>query len=76
MSGEPKPILSAHCMFTNLSQVSLCLLSRRLLVFQPIPNRALEVLRKGGAEKPSGSSSAKQLVGGETCTRAPLRVHG
>ena len=60
----------------DVSQVSPSLVSHRLFVFQPIPNRALDVLRKGCFEEPSRSSSMKKLVGGETRRRAPLRVHG
>ena len=37
--------------------VNPTLVSHRLLVFQPIPNGALEVLRKGGFDEPSRSSS-------------------
>ena len=74
--GSPYAISLAQSTFTDMSQVSPSLVSHRLLVFQPIPNGALEVLRKGGFEEPSRSSSMKQLVGGLTCKTAPLRVHG
>ena len=74
--GSPQAILSAQFRFTDMSQVSPSLVSHRLLVFQPIPDGALEVLRKGGFEEPSRSSSMKQLVGRETCRRVALRVHG
>ena len=72
---SPKVISSAQFMFTDMSQVSPSLVSHGLLVFQQILHRALEVLRKGGFEEPSGLSSMEQLVGGETRRRAPLRVH-
>ena len=71
IGGAPAAISSAHFRFTDVSQVSLSLLGHRLLVFQPIPNGALEVLRKAGFEEPSRSPSMKQLVGGETRRRAP-----
>ena len=67
---------SAQFTVTDMSQVSPSLVSRRLPVSHPIRNRALEVLRKGGFEEPSRSSSMEQLVGGEARSRAPLRVHG
>ena len=73
---SPWAISSAQFTFMNVPQVSSCLLSHRLLVSLRIPNRALKVLRKGGAEEPSRSSSMKKLVGGETCRGPPLRVHG
>ena len=68
---SPLAILSAQFTFTNVSQVG-----HRQLGFQPIPNRGLEVPRKGGAELPSRSFAMRQFVGGESCARAPLRVHG
>ena len=63
--GSPWAISSAQFTFTDMSPVSPSLVSHRLLVFQPIPNGALEVLRKGGFEEPSRWSSLEQLVGGE-----------
>ena len=69
---SPWAVLSAQFTVTNVSQVSHSLVSHRLLVFQPISNRALEVFRKGGLEEPSGSSSMEQFVGGETRRGAPL----
>ena len=68
----PYAVPPAQFRVTYLSQVSLSLVSHRLLVFQPISHRALEVLRKGGFEEPSRSSSIKQFVGVETRRRAPL----
>ena len=69
---SPQPVMSALFTVTNVPQVSTSLVSQRLLVFQPISHRALEVLRKGGFEEPSRSSSMEQFVGGETRRRAPL----
>ena len=43
-------IPSTQLMITHMSQVSLSLVRHRLLVFQPIPKRALEVLKNGGFE--------------------------
>ena len=57
---------------TNVSQVSPSLASPRLLVFQPISHRAREVLKKGGFEEPSRSSSMEQFERGETRRRAPM----
>ena len=74
--GPPQAIPSAQLTVTDMSQVSPSLVSHRLLLFQPIPNRALEVLRKGGFEEPSRSFSMDQLVGVVNRRRAPLRVHG
>ena len=53
-------------------QQTTTLASQRLLVFQPIPNEALQVLWKKSIEDPSRPSSMKQFVGGETCRGAPL----
>ena len=64
--------MPAQFMFRNVSQVSPCLVSHRLLVFEPFSHRALEVLRKGGFEESRRSSSMEQFVGGETRRRAPL----
>ena len=69
---SPWAVLSPLFTVTNVPQVSTSLVSHRLLVFQPISHRALEVLRKGGFEEPSRSSSMEQFVGGETRRRAPL----
>ena len=69
---SPWAVPSAQFTVTNVSQVSPSLVSQRLLVFQPISNRALEVLRKGGLEEPSRSSSMEQFTGGETRRRALL----
>ena len=69
---SPYAVPSAKFTVTNVSQLSPSLVSQRLLVFQPISHRTLEVLRKGGFEEPSRSSSTEQFVGGETRRRAPL----
>ena len=69
---SPLAVPSALFTVTNVPQVSTSLVSQGLLVFQPISHRALEVLRKGGFEEPSRSSSMEQFVGGETRRRAPL----
>ena len=63
---SPYAVLSAQVTVTNVSQVSPSLVSQRLLVFQPISHRAVEVLRKGGFEEPCRSSSMEQFVGGQT----------
>ena len=69
---SPQAVPSAQFTVTNVSQVRPSLVSQRLLVFQSISHRALEVLRKGGFSEPSRSSSMEQFVGGETRRRAPL----
>ena len=56
-------IPSAQLTVTDVSQVRSSLVSHRLFVFVPIPNRALAVLRKGGFEEPSRLSCMKKLVG-------------
>ena len=68
----PLAVLSAQFTVRNVSQVSPSLVSQRLLVFEPISHRALVVLRKGGFEESSRSSSMEQFMGGETRRRAPL----
>ena len=58
---------SAQFTFADVSQVSSCLVSHRLLL---IPRGALEVLKEGGADEPSRSSSMEQFAGGETVCAA------
>ena len=70
--GSPYGISLVQSTFRNVSEVSFCVVSQRLLVLQPIPDGALEVLRKGDSESPSTPSSMKQFLGSETCRRAPL----
>ena len=43
-------IPSAQLTVTDMSRVSPSLVSHRLLVFQPVPNRAPEVVKKEGFE--------------------------
>ena len=62
--SPPQAIPSAQLTVTDMFQVSPSLVSHKMLVFKPIPNRSLEVLRKGGFEESSRSSSMEQLVGG------------
>ena len=62
---SPYAVPSAQFTVTNVSQVSPSLVSQRLLVFQPISSRALEVPRKAGFEEPCRLSSMEHFVGGE-----------
>ena len=72
----PYAVPPAQFTVKSVSHVSLRLVSHRLLVFQPISNRALEVLKKGGCEEPSSSFSMRQFMGGETRKRlSPRKLH-